>query len=121
MTSLEKLSDDYCLRCRHSMQNNGIGKACFVLDPKREGCFENGSPQFFEPIAETDVIEHPPHYTSGNIETIDIIRDSVENFESYLHGNVIKYVSRYRFKNGIQDLKKASVYLNWLIDELNLK
>jgi hypothetical protein len=64
-------------------------------------------------------VKHPAHYTSGNIETIDIIKDSVENFESYLHGNILKYICRYRHKNGVEDLKKAQVYLEWLIKEVD--
>jgi hypothetical protein len=35
-----------------------------------------------------------------------------EQFEGYLLGNVIKYISRYRHKNGIEDLRKAKVYIS---------
>jgi hypothetical protein len=38
-----------------------------------------------------------------------------EGFEYYLQGNIIKYLWRYRYKNGIQDLKKAQWYLAKLI------
>lgn len=66
---------------------------------------------------EADPVLHPSHYTQGNIETIDIIRDVTgEAFEGYCVGNIIKYVSRYKHKNGLQDLEKARVYLGWLID-----
>ena len=67
------------------------------------------------------MVEHPSHYTHGNIETIDIIKDSVTDFSSYCHGNILKYVIRYKHKNGIEDLKKARQYLNWLIihEEVN--
>jgi chemotaxis regulatin CheY-phosphate phosphatase CheZ len=56
---------------------------------------------------------NPNHYKQGNIEVIDFIIDQDFN---YLEGNVIKYVSRYKFKNGVEDLKKAQWYLKELID-----
>jgi len=56
---------------------------------------------------------NPQHYRQGNIEVIDFILD--QNF-SYLEGNIIKYVSRYKYKNGLEDLKKAHWYLERLIN-----
>ncbi len=55
---------------------------------------------------------NPSHYKQGNIEVIDFILDQKS---SYLEGNVIKYISRYKTKNGLEDLKKAKWYLNKLI------
>lgn len=70
------------------------------------------------PVSEIpkDVI-NPDHYKAGGIEAIDYMKAkmSPEAFEGYLQGNVIKYVSRYKLKNGIEDLKKANWYLNRLI------
>ena len=63
---------------------------------------------------------NPSHYKKGNIEVIDFILD--QNF-NYLEGNIIKYVSRYKDKNGLEDLKKAQWYLNrltFLEDENNV-
>ena len=63
---------------------------------------------------------NPGHYKKGNIEVIDFILD--QNF-NYLEGNIIKYVSRYKAKNGLEDLKKAQWYLNrltFLEDENNV-
>ena len=63
---------------------------------------------------------NPGHYKKGNIEVIDFILD--QNF-NYLEGNIIKYVSRYKDKNGLEDLKKAQWYLNrltFLEDESNV-
>lgn len=64
-----------------------------------------------------EIVNHPQHYNSGSIEVIDIIKDgsSPDEYEGFLRGNVVKYVLRYKHKNGIQDLKKAKVYLEWLI------
>ena len=59
---------------------------------------------------------NPGHYQKGNIEVIDFILD--QNF-NYLEGNIIKYVSRYKDKNGLEDLNKAQWYLNRLTQTLN--
>lgn len=65
-----------------------------------------------------DNVNHPKHYTIGNIEVIDYIRDKMtpRDFTSYCQGNVIKYISRWREKGGVEDLEKAQVYLNWMIE-----
>jgi len=41
---------------------------------------------------------------------------SKEAFDGYLHGNCIKYLARYREKNGVQDLQKCQHYLAKLIE-----
>lgn len=65
-----------------------------------------------------DNVNHPPHYTSGDIECIDAIRAALgEKFEGFLIGNVIKYCWRHDHKNGLEDLKKAQWYLQKAIDE----
>lgn len=65
-----------------------------------------------------DVVNHPGHYTQGGVECIQAIRASMapNEYRGYLKGNIMKYLWRYDRKNGVEDLKKASVYLNWLID-----
>ena len=64
-----------------------------------------------------DKVNHPNHYTSGKIEVIDFIKDQLteEEFRGYIKGNLLKYISRERHKNGDEDLKKAQFYLNFLI------
>lgn len=63
-----------------------------------------------------DAVNHPSHYTKGNIECIDAIRASMtdEAFAGYCKGNVLKYVFRYEDKGFIEDIEKAQVYLDWL-------
>lgn len=57
-----------------------------------------------------DLINHPPHYTSGGVETIDFIE--AKEFGYHL-GNAIKYISRAGKKgDALQDLQKAIWYLN---------
>ena len=66
----------------------------------------------------TDNVNSPPHYNKNSIECIDAIASATDNgFEYYLQGNIIKYLWRYRYKNGVEDLKKAEWYLKKLILE----
>ena len=72
---------------------------------------------------EWEQITSPDHYNSNTMETIDLIRDSMESeeYRGYLKGNVFKYVSRYRYKekeNPLKDLLKAEWYLNKLIEDM---
>ena len=64
-----------------------------------------------------DMVNHPPHYNKAGIETIQAIKAMTDKgFEYYLQGNIMKYLWRYRYKNGVEDLYKAQWYLNELID-----
>jgi len=64
-----------------------------------------------------DMVNSPPHYNQAGIECIDAIGAATdEGFEYYLQGNIIKYLWRYRYKNGVEDLEKAQWYLNKLIE-----
>lgn len=68
----------------------------------------------------SDNINSPKHYQLPglNIEAIDVIKAVLgdDKFEGYCRGNVIKYILRADAKNGVEDLKKAKVYLNWEIE-----
>ena len=46
---------------------------------------------------------------------------SKEEFAGFLQGNVLKYMLRYKDKNGVEDLKKAKTYLTWLIEEEDIE
>ena len=60
---------------------------------------------------------NPSHYKADNgLETIDVIR-AFTDVEAFCIGNVIKYVIRYKSKNGVEDLKKAKWYLEYVIKE----
>jgi len=64
-----------------------------------------------------DMVNSPAHYNKAGIETIDIIQSVTgDGFETYLQGNILKYMCRYKYKNGVEDLEKARWYLNRLIE-----
>ena len=64
-----------------------------------------------------DNVNKPPHYNQSGIECIDAIQAATgDGYEYYLQGNILKSLWRYRYKNGIEDLKKAQWYLNKLIE-----
>ncbi len=67
-----------------------------------------------------DFVNHPTHYTQGSIETIEYMESclSEEEFRGGCKMNVLKYVSREKHKNGLEDLKKARWYLDRLISYL---
>lgn len=70
-----------------------------------------------------DAVSHPSHYTQGGVECIDAIRAALgpEGFQAYCDGNVIKYLWRWKHKGGLEDLRKAQVYLGWLIESVEKK
>jgi len=59
-----------------------------------------------------DMVNSPPHYNQKGIECIDAIEAMLthEEFVGYLRGNSLKYRWRFRYKNGIEDLRKAEWY-----------
>jgi hypothetical protein len=71
-------------------------------------------------ITLNDPVNSPSHYNQAGIECIDAIRAATgDGYEYYLQGNIQKYVWRYRYKNGAEDLKKAQWYLTKLIEEVD--
>lgn len=72
------------------------------------------------PLQQGDSVNHPSHYTQGAIETIEYMESCLteEEFCGGCKMNVIKYVSREKHKNGLEDLKKARWYLDRLISYL---
>lgn len=65
-----------------------------------------------------DKVNHPKHYTAGKVECIDAIEAAtvkLTGIEAVCTANVIKYVWRWKLKNGVEDLKKARWYLDKLI------
>ena len=65
-------------------------------------------------------VDKPSHYMLDglNVESIDVIRSvlGIDGFKAHCRGCALKYLLRANKKNGLEDLKKARVYLNWEID-----
>lgn len=80
-----------------------------------QDCAENKTVQH-------DAVNHPAHYTAGEIECIDAIRAALtpEEFRGYCKGNVLKYVWRERYKGGDESLRKAGYYLNKAASEVEV-
>jgi hypothetical protein len=73
-------------------------------------------------VAVVDMVNHPPHYTSGGIECLDAIEAATANLtgmDAVCTAQVIKYVWRWKLKNGVEDLKKARFYLDRLIGDVS--
>lgn len=67
----------------------------------------------------SDMVDKPAHYNKGGIECIDYIEQQLgEGFIEYCEGNVHKYLHRWRYKNGSEDLQKARWYLQRMIQKV---
>lgn len=66
-------------------------------------------PDHYDPV-------NPHHYKSEGVECIDYIKQQLSRdaYVGYLEGNVIKYIHRHKYKNGLEDLRKAQWYLEKL-------
>lgn len=68
----------------------------------------------------SDNVNHPSYYTQGGIECIEAIKAATVNLkgiEAVCTANAIKYLWRWKEKNGKEDLKKAIWYIKKLIEE----
>ena len=67
-------------------------------------------------------VSHPAHYVAKNgmecIDAIDAATEGLEGMEAVCTAQVLKYIWRWKHKNGLQDLEKAKWYLSYLIDRL---
>lgn len=70
----------------------------------------------------TDMVNHPSHYQSETgLEAWDVIEAftfDLKGIEAFDTGNILKYMCRWKAKNGLQDLEKARRYLDHLINHV---
>ena len=81
-------------------------------------CDQDGKWRSEKGVCPFDVVNHPAHYTNGKVECIDAIESAVsglDGVEAVLTGHIIRYVWRWKGKNGAEDLRKAKWYLDRLI------
>ena len=71
------------------------------------------------------MVSHPSHYQSeSGLEVIDVIEaftSDLNGIEATDTGNILKYMCRWKHKNGLQDLAKAQWYLTHLIEKIKEK
>lgn len=69
-----------------------------------------------------DMVKHPRHYqSSSGLEVKTVIKAFTEHLigsEAVYTGNVIKYICRWKKKDGLKDLKKAREYIDYLIEDI---
>ena len=74
--------------------------------------------------ASRDMVNHPDHYKSETgLEVIDVIEAftfDLNGIEAVCTANIIKYICRWKKKNGLEDLQKAKWYLERLIKHVDL-
>ena len=100
--------------------NDNKQSTLFLPEDIEQWCDADEAPE--GTISITDPVNHPSHYTSGEIECIDAIKASMtrEAFLGFLKGSIIKYCWRYEKKvNPAEDIKKAGWYRDRLEKELH--
>jgi len=114
-------------RIKNATIKNATDEEWFDADRKSRGTWRKTMPLpdpvgWLDKASEMeryDTVDKPAHYNNGAIEAIDYIKQQLgENFYAYCEGNVHKYIHRYSYKNGVEDLRKARWYLDRLIKEL---
>ena len=79
---------------------------------------DNRDPTEVPYAPDPDPVNAPSHYRVAEIEAIDYISGQLgSGVKNYLEGNILKYMHRWRYKNGVEDLRKAKWYLDKLIYE----
>lgn len=71
-----------------------------------------------------EMVNHPEHYNPGALETINVIEEYTKDLtgiEAFDTANIIKYVCRWKRKNGVEDLRKLVWYANHLINHIEAK
>lgn len=117
---MENIIFERCKDCRHY----GVYDKAHMEPCKSCECFEGFATKWeqkLEPV-ETDMVNHPNHYkTESGLETIDVIEAftcGLKGIEAVDTANIIKYICRWKKKNGLEDLKKAKWYLEHLINKI---
>lgn len=118
---------DICASCKDpiigtvfSPNGEELCSKCYFLQ-KDESSDLSGT---YNSLPSKDMVNRPPHYNTSGIECIDAMkamcdRALVEPHAAYCWQNTFKYLWRWPYKNGLEDLKKARWYLDRLIEEIS--
>ena len=100
-----------CRKCAHFL----LG--C-ILDPVDCSCFEPRSDdKFYIPDGNKKEGYYNGRSCLNHIENFFAFHKFLSPYENFYIGNIIKYLWRYKKKNGVRDLEKAKQYLEFLIEE----
>lgn len=119
-------------KVKHKEQGMGVGEIKRVLhdgsyqvDFGKHGVFKLHDDMLKEAgsvVDKTnDAVQHPSHYTQGKVECIEALESAtagLSGIDAVCTANAIKYLWRWRRKNGVEDLKKARFYIDYLIKHL---
>ena len=108
----------------HKMSDDMLNKCYNWYKELNPAACENAEAKCYDKESNSDMVNHPAHYTQGGIECIDALKAatvSKTGIEAVCTANAIKYLWRYEEKNGIEDVKKARWYIDRLIKELEEK
>lgn len=113
--TVKAYSEHYCKECRKQF-------ACGCTSDMLMSCAD------FEPAIENesaeqnhDAVNHPSHYTAGGIECIEALKAAttrLTGIEAVCTANAIKYLWRWKDKNGAEDIRKAIWYCERLLKEI---
>lgn len=99
----------YCMECK-----------AHIGEPHYDSCSCMGIVGVGSIKSKPDVVNHPSHYTAGKVECIDALEaatEGLEGIEAVCTANAIKYLWRWKKKNGHEDLRKARWYINKLLGD----
>jgi len=110
-----------CSVCGSLLDDDGVCGECY--EDVGNLLEQLGRKELAMKTAANDNVNNPSHYGQGRIECIEYIKDFLtdEEYIGYLRGNIAKYQHRWRYKNGLEDLKKANWYLQALIQQQSKK
>lgn len=109
LTVLEIDEQDLCL-VRDDKTNRTLIIQKYVIESIRK---KHDQPE------STSKVHHPNHYNQNGMEVWDVIEAFTSNLsgvEAFYAGNAIKYILRWDKKNGVEDLEKAKVYIDKIIE-----
>lgn len=97
-----------------------VSKTCEANIMAKEDKKKLDEMEFMNP-PEVEEVTHPDHYNQGKYEAWDVIDDwcgNLNSIEGYYVGNALKYLCRWKYKGGVNDLKKAENYISRLVEIL---
>ena len=110
----EPVVDDYNAPTSHANRQTTE----FERTPADEVSLKKLSQRFRQALDDThDTVNSPAHYTTGDIECIEVLEQLAEDGHDFRILNAIKYLWRYRHKGGAESLAKARWYIERVIND----